>query len=118
RARRRRRAAARAARVCGQSRAAAAAQGRPEVADGSPFTDPVWLAEVRAWVEQQVTVTGEIEQPHLRVWGTVLSVPTTDGVVWFKAAREAFAYEARVLEVLVPLAPDLLPEILAVRPEA
>jgi len=78
----------------------------------------VWLAEVRAWIEQQVTVTGEIEQPHLRVWGTVLRVPTTDGVVWFKAAREAFAYEARVLEVLVPLAPDLLPEIVAARPEA
>jgi len=73
---------------------------------------------VRAWIERQVTVTGQIEQPHLRAWSTVLRVPTADGSVWFKAAREAFAYEARVLEVLVPLAPDLLPEILAVRPEA
>jgi hypothetical protein len=40
-------------------------------------------------------------------------VPTTTGVVWFKAAGKAFAHEARVLEVLQPLAPDLLPEVIA-----
>jgi aminoglycoside phosphotransferase (APT) family kinase protein len=34
-------------------------------------------------------------------------VPTTTGVVWFKAAGKAFAHEAPVLEVLQPLAPDL-----------
>jgi len=73
---------------------------------------------VRAWIERQVTVTGEIEQPHVRAWSTVLRVPTADGNVWFKAAREAFAYEARVLEVLVPLGRDLLPEVLAARPDA
>lgn len=33
--------------------------------------------------------------------------------MWFKAARPAFAHEARVLEVLRPLAPDLLPEVIA-----
>jgi aminoglycoside phosphotransferase (APT) family kinase protein len=33
--------------------------------------------------------------------------------VWFKAARPAFAHEAGVLEVLRPLAPKLLPEVLA-----
>jgi len=73
---------------------------------------------VRAWIEKQVTVTGEIEQPHVRAWATALRIPTSDGVMWFKAAREAFAYEARVLEVLAPLAPDLLPEVVAARPEA
>jgi hypothetical protein len=34
-------------------------------------------------------------------------------VVWFKAAGTAFAHEARVLELLRPLAPDLLPEVIA-----
>jgi hypothetical protein len=77
----------------------------------------LWLAEVRRWIEQHVTVTGEIEQPHVRAWATALRVPTPDGVVWFKAAREAFAYEARVLEVLTPLAPELLPEVVAARSE-
>ena len=33
--------------------------------------------------------------------------------MWFKAARPAFAHEARVLAVLRPLAPDLLPEVIA-----
>jgi hypothetical protein len=42
-----------------------------------------------------------------------LRVPTSRGVVWFKAARPAFAHEARVLEVLRPLAPELLPEVIA-----
>jgi hypothetical protein len=37
--------------------------------------------------------------------------------VWFKASREAFAFEAALLEILVPLAPDLLPEVIAARPE-
>jgi Phosphotransferase enzyme family len=73
---------------------------------------------VRAWIERQVTVTGEIEQPHLRAWSTALRVPTSDGLLWFKAAREAFAYEPRILDVLVPLAPDLLPEVVAARPQA
>jgi hypothetical protein len=40
-------------------------------------------------------------------------VPTPRGVVWFKAARPAFAHEARVLEILGPLAPGLLPEVIA-----
>jgi len=73
---------------------------------------------VRSWIDSQVTVTGEIAQPHVRAWSTALRVPTSDGVVWFKAAREAFAYEARILSVLVPLAPDILPEVVAARPEA
>lgn len=42
-----------------------------------------------------------------------MRVPTSRGVVWFKAARPAFAHEAGVLEVLRPLAPDLLPEVIA-----
>jgi hypothetical protein len=60
-----------------------------------------------------VEVVGEIEQPHIRAWATALRVPTSRGVVWFKAARPAFAHEARVLEVLGPLAPDLLPDVIA-----
>jgi aminoglycoside phosphotransferase (APT) family kinase protein len=38
-------------------------------------------------------------------------------VVWFKAARPAFAHEARVLEVLQPLASDLLPGVVATTDE-
>ena len=58
-------------------------------------------------------VIGEIEQPHLRPWATALRIRTSHGVVWFKAARPAFAHDARVLSVLQPLAPDLLPDVIA-----
>jgi hypothetical protein len=40
-------------------------------------------------------------------------VPSSHGVVWFKAARPAFAHEAHVLTILGPLAPELLPEVIA-----
>lgn len=80
------------------------------------FTDPVWLAEVRAWIESHVTITGEIEQPHVRAWATALRVPTNDGVVWFKASRGAFAFEGALLERIAPFAPELLPEVIAARP--
>jgi hypothetical protein len=43
----------------------------------------------------------------------VLRVPSSRGVVWFKASREAFSHEARVLAELAPLAPELLPEVIA-----
>jgi hypothetical protein len=65
------------------------------------------------WVESQVEVTGPIEQPHIRPWATALRVPTTGGVVWFKAAQPAFAHEAGVLAILRPLAPELLLEVIA-----
>lgn len=82
------------------------------------FDDPVWLAEVWAWIGSHVEVTGEIEQPHLRTWATALRVPTTDGIVWFKAAREPCAFEAALLALLEPLAPELVTEVIASRPEA
>jgi phosphotransferase family enzyme len=56
---------------------------------------------------------GPIDQPHVRPWATALRVPSSRGVVWFKAARPAFAHDARVLQILHPLAPDLVPEVIA-----
>jgi hypothetical protein len=88
------------------------------------FTDPVWLAEVRAWIGSQVTIAGEIEQPHVRPWSTVLRVPTTEGVAWFKAPREAFALgvvdgRAPDLEQLCDVLPSMTAEALRRRlPEA
>jgi hypothetical protein len=84
----------------------------------NPFTDPVWLAEARAWIESQVEVSGEIEQPHVRAWATALRVPTPEGPVWFKAARDEFAFEAALLELLTQLAPDLVTDVIASRPGA
>jgi Phosphotransferase enzyme family len=68
---------------------------------------------VRRWIELHVEVTGPVDQPHVRPWATALRIPTSRGVVWFKAARPGFSHEARVLELLQPLAPGLLPEVIA-----
>ena len=48
-----------------------------------------------AWIRDHVEVTGEIEQPHVYWWSTVLRVPTADGVVWFKARPRATASSRR-----------------------
>jgi hypothetical protein len=58
-------------------------------------------------------VTGPIEQPHVRPWATALRLPTAQGVVWFKAAAPPWDHEAAVLRVVGPLAPSLLPTVLA-----
>jgi hypothetical protein len=78
------------------------------------WEDPAFLAEARAWIESQVTVAGEIEQPHVRPWSTVLRVPTHDGDVWFKAALPGVAHDVVVTETLARLRPDLVLAPLAV----
>jgi Phosphotransferase enzyme family len=76
-----------------------------------------WAAEVRLWIELHVDVTGEIEERHVRPWSTVLWVPTTGEPVWFKESRDGFAHEAALLELIRPLAPDVVTDVIATRPE-
>ena len=83
------------------------------------WTDPQWLAEAYTWIRERlealgVRPTGDIEQPHVRPWSTVMRVPTSGGDVWFKANIPALAYEAGVVGVLARTRPDLLPELAAV----
>ena len=82
------------------------------------WTDPAWLEESRAWIDAELarlelTVSGVVEQPHVRPWSTVLRVPTTGGDVWFKASMPAVAHEVGVLPVLAGRRPDCLPRLLA-----
>jgi hypothetical protein len=80
----------------------------------SPWENLAFLAEARGWIEAHVAVTGEIEQPHVRPWSTVLRVPTGDGVCWFKANIPACAHEAGVVSVLARERPGCVPKLLAV----
>jgi hypothetical protein len=81
------------------------------------WTDPRWLEDADDWIRAHVEPTAPIEQPHVRPWSTVLRVPTRDGDRFFKANAPPFAHEAAILEQLVPLAPGLLPELVAVDPD-
>ena len=82
------------------------------------WTSPAWLAEVRGWVEARlaergVQIDGEIEQPHIYWWATALRIPTTDGLVWFKAEQPHHAFEVTLTQLLARMAPQNTAEVVA-----
>ncbi|WP_193609606.1 hypothetical protein [Nocardioides lijunqiniae] len=83
-----------------------------------PWTDAAWLAQAHSWIDGQLAGlglmrTGEIEQPHVEVWSTVLRVPTATGPVWFKANHGPLAHEAALVTLLAQRVPDLVDPLLA-----
>jgi hypothetical protein len=81
------------------------------------WTDPDWLVGVHAWIRAHADVTGPIEQPHVRHWGTVLRAPTPGGDVWFKACVPSLRFEVALVGVLARERPDAVPELLATDPD-
>jgi len=83
------------------------------------WVQPEWLGEATAWLgahldARGIAITGELEQPHVRWWSTVLRVPTSDGDLWFKANAAPHAFEAGLLAILDRLTPGRVPELVAV----
>jgi hypothetical protein len=70
------------------------------------WSTPGWRAEVETWVDGHVDRTGALEQVRIRPWGVVLTAPTTDGPVFFKATAPTTAFEAGLYELLVRTVPD------------
>jgi Phosphotransferase enzyme family len=62
-------------------------------------------------------VTGEIEQPHVRWWSTVLQVPTADGDLFFKAVAPIHRFEAALTARLAELQPGRVTEVVDVDTE-
>jgi hypothetical protein len=82
------------------------------------WTSSAFVAEARAWVAAQLArrgsrLTGEWEQPHVRVWSSTIRFETTEGRVWFKVNGSGTAYEAPLVALLDELRPGLAPEVLA-----
>jgi Phosphotransferase enzyme family len=70
-----------------------------------------WRVRAVAWLDAQLAAagierTGDVEQPHLRPWSTVLRAPTTAGPVWMKAVGPSGAFEAGLAELLARTVPD------------
>ena len=80
------------------------------------WTDPAWLEEATAWIRERAEVVGEIEQPHVRWWSTVLRVRTANGELFFKAVAPAHRFEAALTARLADLQPDRVPELVDVDP--
>jgi hypothetical protein len=83
----------------------ASESARQTVTARARWLDPVWRTTALGWVEEQLArlgraVTGTVEQPHIRPWSTALSIPTSDGLVWFKAGGPGNRYEAALVEAL------------------
>lgn len=81
--------------------------------------DPAWLQQAHEWIlaetsRQSIQITGEIEQPHVYAWSTVLRVPTNQGTLFFKATAEETRYEAALTQMLAGWFPDCMPELIAV----
>lgn len=82
------------------------------------WREPAFVAAARAWIDDRLTGlgrmrTGEVEQPHVTDWSTVMRVPTDGGPVWFKANEEAMAHEAAVLELVARRSDGRVPPPLA-----
>jgi phosphotransferase family enzyme len=79
---------------------------------------PEWLDEATRWIDAQlaqlgIPMTGEIEQPHVRWWSTVLRVPTCEGDLYFKAAAPVHRFEAGLMVAIERLQPGRVPGLLA-----
>ena len=90
--------------------------------DALIWLDPEWKAGAVEWIaarlrEQGRAVVGEIEQPHVYPWSTVLRVPTEEGAVWFKANARGTAYEVPLLAALGSWCPDRVLVPLSADPE-
>ena len=81
------------------------------------WTEPEWLAGAAAWIRARVDVRGEIEQPHVRWWSTVLRVPTSEGSFFFKAVAPVHGFEPALTARLAELQPGRVTEVVDVDPE-
>ena len=78
------------------------------------WTSARFLSEAEEWIRTQVEVVGEIEQPHVQPWSTVLRVVTDREVLWFKAVTDVDAFEVPLTAILAAVRPNALPELVAV----
>ncbi|MGW5051012.1 phosphotransferase [Actinokineospora sp. NPDC004072] len=85
------------------------------------WTDRGWRAQAVAWMDEALARrgavrVGEVEQPRVRPWATVLTAPTSAGRVWLKASGERTAFEAGLYLLLREVAPEWVLEPLAADP--
>lgn len=71
-------------------------------ARAAAWTDSAWVDAILSWARERLashgrTISGAVEQSHVRPWSTVFRIPTNGGVVWCKAAAPGTAHEARLL---------------------
>lgn len=71
-----------------------------------------WVADVAD--SRGIVLTDAWTQPHCRPWSSVLRFESTSGPVWFKVNGPGTRHEPRLVSTLGRLAPDLVPQVIAV----
>lgn len=89
--------------------------GHPQL----PWTQPGWQENIQSWIDQKLTsrgirIEGPLEILHMRTWSAFASIPTSDGIVYFKSPSSENAFEAALTQKLVQLRPDCMVKLLAV----
>jgi hypothetical protein len=82
------------------------------------WTSPDWRAAAVAWLDSHLAEvglarTGEVAQPRVRRWGTVLTAETTGGRVWLKATGPETFYEVALHARLAATEPGCVPAAIA-----
>ena len=82
------------------------------------WQNPDWQQEAHNWIHTKaernsIRLTGEIEQPHIQHWSTVMKVPSSEGMLFFKATAGETIYEIALTEKLAGWFPKDMPELLA-----
>ncbi|MFN8512250.1 MAG: hypothetical protein U0841_06595 [Chloroflexia bacterium] len=82
------------------------------------WTQPTWLPEVESWVRtelerQGISLHGPLAERQLRPWSAVLTAPTSEGNVYFKATAPSLAHEPALTELLARRWPEWVPTVLA-----
>ncbi len=84
-----------------------------------PWTQPGWQDNAMEWIDQELTsqgirIEGPLEILHMRIWSAFASIPTSDGIVYFKTPSSENAFEAALTQTLARLRPDCMVRLLAV----
>lgn len=79
-------------------------------------TGLVDLAAAEVWIRGIVEPTGEIDLVRVRPWASVVQVPTTHGIAWFKACQPAQAFEPRLTAALYRRWPGRVAHVLGFDP--
>jgi len=83
------------------------------------WQDLAWQKGAHEWIRSQaeqnsIRLTGKIEQPHIYHWSTVMSAPSNEGTLFFKATAPETIQEIALTQKLAEWYPNDMPELIAV----
>jgi hypothetical protein len=82
------------------------------------WQNPDWQKKAHDWIRTEaernsIQLTGEIEQPHILHWSTVMHIPSNEGMIFFKATAGETIYEVALTQKLAEWYPDDMPELIS-----